>query len=495
MNKLFTRIKNTEGHKWAMAIAIFAALLHFIAVIYIVISRISYRYDLEWVEGASLIQVYRIYTGQPVYIQPSLEYIPMIYPPFYFYLSAAVAKFIGISFLALRLVSFASTIGSLIVIYCAVNDKTKSRLISLVAAGSFVATFRLGGAWFDIARVDMLFLFLCLAGVYFLGKQSTQASILAGLLFSLALLTKQTAFPIFVVAALSTLLLFRKQTIPFVGSFTILTLITYIYLNSSTEGWYQYFNLTVPASFQIRFASIFSILLTSFAVEWVVLIIGFFPLFFGMRKIIQDKLHFYYYLMAIGFITASVIARLGHEAYDNNILPSYAGLALLFGIGIGWLTIHFNNQNITKNMFQTILWLAITLQFALLVYNPNQQIPTAADRFAGDALVSKLQSVPGDVLIPYHNYLALYAGKKVYFHFVALDGVRSLHIKTRPELRNILQQFHSTPLSLLIMDLPDNLIQNNHCAETENIRYESSKTFIPVTGYSVRPTLQYSDCP
>jgi 4-amino-4-deoxy-L-arabinose transferase-like glycosyltransferase len=495
MIKTLSRIETLESYKWVMAIAIFAALLHFIAVFYIVISRIGYRYDLEWVDGASLVQVYRIYTGQPLYIQPSLEYIPMIYPPFYFYISAVVAKFTGISFLPLRLVSFASAVGSSIVIYCAVNDKTRSKLISLVSGGSFVATFRLGGAWFDIARVDMLFLFLCLAGIYFLGKQSTYNSIIAGILFSLALLTKQTAFPIFIVAAFSTLLLFRKQTIPFVGSFTILALITYLYLNSSTDGWYQYFNLTVPASFQIRFASVFSILLSSFAVELVVFIIGFSPLLLGIRKVIQDKLHLYYYLMAIGFITASVIARMGHEAYDNNILPSYAGLAILFGMGIGWLTLHFNIPNITKNMLQTVLWLAIALQFVLLVYNPIQQIPTLADRNAGDALVSKVQSASGEVLIPYHNYLALFAGKKVYFHFVALDGVRSLHIKTRPELRDILQQFHSTSFSLFIMDLPDNLIQNSHCAKTENIGYESSTTFIPVTGYSVRPTIQYSDCP
>ena len=46
--------------------------------------------------------------------------------------------------------------------------------------------------------------------------------------------------------------------------------------------------------------------------------------------------------------------------------------------------------------------------------------------------------------------------------------------KTQPELKDILNQFHSTPFSLFIMDLPDNLIQKKHCADTQNINYESA---------------------
>jgi hypothetical protein len=139
--------------------------------------------------------------------------------------------------------------------------------------------------------------------------------------------------------------------------------------------------------------------------------------------------------------------------------------------------------------------LAIITQFIWLGYNPLQQIPTQADRKAGDALVSELQSVPGDVLIPYHNYLALFAGKKVNFHMVAFDEIRGTYSKKQPKLKDVLQEFRSTPLSLLVMDLPDNLIQKKHCADTEDIKYESAATFVPVTGYSVRPTTEYIDCP
>jgi 4-amino-4-deoxy-L-arabinose transferase-like glycosyltransferase len=495
MNKALSRIRSIKGYQWAMGIAMLAVIVHFASVLFIVFSRINYRYDLEWMEGASLVQVYRIYTGQGLYLQPSLEYIPLIYPPLYFYLAAALFKIMGIGFLPLRLISFASTVGSLVVIYYAVKDKTTSAVIGLVAAGSFVATFKLGGAWFDIARVDMFFIFLSLAAVYFLGKQTVVNSIISGILFSLAFLTKQTALPIFIAAAVSTLLLFRKQTIPFVGSFAILTLLTYFYLNTSTQGWYRYYILTLPAIHQIKWSTTLTALQSGFEVDAIVIIVGFVPLFLGIRQILTDKMQQYYYLAVIGILATSVLARINRGAYVNTLVPAYAGLSILFGLGIGWLVKHFEYPRINKSLFQTVLWLAIAAQFALLEYNPVQQIPTQADRRAGDALVAELQSVPGDVLIPYHNYLSLFAGKKINFHMVAFDEIRGRYSKKQPELKDVLQEFRATSFSLLIMDVPDNLIQKNHCAATQNIDYESASAFYPVTGYYVRPAVQYSDCP
>ena len=488
-------IKGINSYEWIKAIALCMVFIHFSMVLFVVISRINYRYELEWMEGASLIQAYRINLGQSLYVQPSLEFIPMIYPPLYFYIGAVLVKFAGISFLPLRLVSFASTLGCLIIIYYVVKDKTNSTLIGMVAAGSFVATFSLGGAWFDIARVDMLFIFLCLAGVYFLGKQTTQNSIIAGILFSLAFLTKQTALSIFAVMALSTLLLFRKQALPFVGSFAILALISYYYLNSSTKGWYPHYIFALPSTHHIKWSFIPTAIEAGFKVEAVFLVMGLSPLLLGIRKIIQDKLHIYYYFAAGGFIGTSILARINDGAFNNTFLPAYAGLAIIFGFGIGWLITYLDYQKINKSIILTILWLAIILQFGRLIYNPIQQIPTPADRKVGDALVAELKAVPGNVLVPYHNYLSLFAGKKTYFHMMALEEVRGRFSIKEAEVADVARQFNSTPFNLIIMDLPDYLIQSRHCASTQNISYKSDTTFYPVTGYYIRPAFRYLQCP
>ena len=75
-----------------------SAAYYVVVYLVIVCSRIAYPYELEWMEGGSVDHVRRILAGQPLYIRPSLSFTPFIYTPLYFYVSAAVAKCIGIGF-------------------------------------------------------------------------------------------------------------------------------------------------------------------------------------------------------------------------------------------------------------------------------------------------------------------------------------------------------------------------------------------------------------
>ena len=133
----------------------------------------NYMFTLEWLEGASLIQVHRLLSGQPLYAQPSFEYVSLIYSPLYFYLSSLLARIIGFGFLPLRLVSFASTMGCVALIYLIARKHTADNYSSLMAAGSFLALYKISDTWFDLARVDMLALFLALLAVYLMQTGST----------------------------------------------------------------------------------------------------------------------------------------------------------------------------------------------------------------------------------------------------------------------------------------------------------------------------------
>jgi 4-amino-4-deoxy-L-arabinose transferase-like glycosyltransferase len=48
----------------------------------------------------------RVLQHQPLYVPPQIAFIPFEYPPLYFWVSALVAKIVGIGFFPLRLVSF-----------------------------------------------------------------------------------------------------------------------------------------------------------------------------------------------------------------------------------------------------------------------------------------------------------------------------------------------------------------------------------------------------
>ena len=56
--------------------------------------------------------------------------------------------------------------GSLLLIFAYVRRRTSSVTWAYLSACLFAATYAIGGAWFDLARVDPLFLFFLLAGVH-----------------------------------------------------------------------------------------------------------------------------------------------------------------------------------------------------------------------------------------------------------------------------------------------------------------------------------------
>ena len=48
-----------------------------------VYGRISHPFDLEWMEGGMLLHASRVANGQAIYVPPSIDFIPFIYPPMY----------------------------------------------------------------------------------------------------------------------------------------------------------------------------------------------------------------------------------------------------------------------------------------------------------------------------------------------------------------------------------------------------------------------------
>jgi 4-amino-4-deoxy-L-arabinose transferase-like glycosyltransferase len=171
-----------------------AAIYYIVAFITTAFLRLAYPYELDWLEGVSLDLVRRVLEGQAIYARPSVEFVPFIYPPLFFYASAASAAVFGLQFASLRLISLAAALGSFAIIFLFVKRETKSNFAGLVGAGLLAAAYRLSGDWFDVARVDSLFLFLLLASLYAARFwASCRAQALAGLLAALSFFAKQTA--------------------------------------------------------------------------------------------------------------------------------------------------------------------------------------------------------------------------------------------------------------------------------------------------------------
>jgi hypothetical protein len=134
------------------------ALAYFMVYLWIAYNRIRFPFELSWIEGGMVDQVQRITSGKPVYVAPSINFVPFLYTPLYFYISALVSSLFGGGLFPLRMVSFTASLASLAAILMIVRDETKNWWAALLSVSLFTATYRLSGSWLDVARVDSLFL-------------------------------------------------------------------------------------------------------------------------------------------------------------------------------------------------------------------------------------------------------------------------------------------------------------------------------------------------
>ncbi|HEY3295516.1 MAG TPA: glycosyltransferase family 39 protein [bacterium] len=397
-------------------------------LIYVVVAilRISYPFELEWVEGSMVDHVQRVLDGKPLYVAPSVDFVPAIYPPFYYVVSAGVAKVTGLGFLPLRLVSLLSSLGCLALLFFWVRRETRSRFAGLLAAGLFAATYRLGGAWLDLGRVDSLFLLLLLGALYLLRFHRTRVGFgLAAVLLFFSALTKQTAL----LAALPLLWLAIRQRkqggLTFVAVFVLLTGFAAAALQITSDGWFSFYALDVPAGHNIIPGRIADFVLGDLLRPFMVACLcGVVYLIMQAGKAAREELWFYLFSGA-GVLLASWVPRIKDGNFANDVIPAWAFLALLCGVAVPALRTagqkvlaalpeDFPARARLARWGLPLFYGALVLQLATLYYLPQEIIPTAADRAAGYTLLKSIQQFPGEVWVAHHGYLATQAGKRPY---------------------------------------------------------------------------------
>src|ERR1035438_6058728 len=205
--------------------------------LYTALRRMHYPFWFDQREGGTVTQVWRIVHGDPLYTRPTPDFVPYLYAPLYFYLAAALSKVLGVGYASLRLVSILGTLGSLGVIYALIHSETRSRLAGLAGAGLFAACYHPLEGWFDMGRVDSLFVFLFLLGIYCTRRAPI---LLAVLVWLIALQTKQTVLPVAIIVLCADWQRPRRMVL---GLAALLTGIaaSILLMNHLTGGWYSYY--------------------------------------------------------------------------------------------------------------------------------------------------------------------------------------------------------------------------------------------------------------
>ncbi len=214
------------------------SIYYIIIYLYLALVRLFYPFELEWMEGGMVGHIVQIFQGHFLYQAPTIEFIPYIYGPLYFYLSALLSKLMGIGFLPLRLLSVIASLGCFILIYVIVKKETGKHFFSVFAVGLFAATYKISGAWFDIARVDSLFVMLLLCGYYVLNYSSHRLSgFFGGFLLSLAFLTKQSTLIIAIPLLFAYFFNDMKKSLQAALTFGIILIISTFIFDWMSEGW------------------------------------------------------------------------------------------------------------------------------------------------------------------------------------------------------------------------------------------------------------------
>jgi hypothetical protein len=408
MNNALTRRINTpfptRVARLPNLIILVLAISAIVLTLSVAVQHVVYPFALEWLEDGALIQVQRILQGQPIYVAPSLEYVAFIYPPLYFYVSAMVAQFTGLSFLPLRLVSLLASVGSATIIGTLVYRHTRERIAVVAAVGLFAATYGVALGYYDLARVDALMTVLVLGGFLVVGKTRT-GDLLAALLFTLAIFTKQAALLCIAPYFLYRVLTDRWQATLLVASTGILVSAGTLLLDHLHDGWYLFYTREIVGFDGALWARTLIIY-----IPLMISIYGFsFTIIWQARKAIPLPL----LIQGIGIVGASFVGKLHPGGAENVMLPAYAVLSLFVGVSIGLKP-------------PPLHWLLYTLQLAiLLIYNATAPLaPSPAQAAHATILIERIRTIDGEVFIPTTPSLAIAAGKQPYAHLCAIQEIQ-----------------------------------------------------------------------
>jgi Dolichyl-phosphate-mannose-protein mannosyltransferase len=399
----------------AVAVAIPIAVYVWVAA-----HRLAYPYELDWMEGGSVALAARVARGHSLYAAPSLAYVGWTYPPLYYWVAAAVSKVTGMGFVAVRLVSLTASLAAMGTLAAMVWRETRDRLAGLVAAGLFAATFVISGAWLDTGRVDSMFVALTLLGLAW-GRwaRSVRGGIGLGALAFLAFFTKQTALVAVLPALLYLAAARRRVGISALATLLGLLAVSTLGLDAASHGWYRYYvfsELSGQPWAQPAWVGFWENDIWRRQWPLVTLAVA------GGAKLAWDaggpipwrSAPAYYVTAAAGLLASAWVSRLHTGGFLNVLMPAYAALALLGGLVFGALGRGRAGRPAGQARLAGLLAAAALLaQVALLVYPPGAQIPTAAQRAAGAALLTRLRSLAGPVIVLRHPWYATLAGKGV----------------------------------------------------------------------------------
>ncbi|MEQ1570219.1 MAG: hypothetical protein ABMA64_31585 [Myxococcota bacterium] len=237
-----------------IALPLIASLLLLATVASVWGGRLTYPFDLEWMEGGMLAHAWRLQRGLPVYVPPNPDFVPYVYPPLYSAVVAALGFVFGLSMTLGRVVSVASALATSAAIGFAARRAGGSWTLALGAGAMFLGTYPQAGAFYDLVRPDSLALAFTAWSIAIALEDHPRAPVVSGLLLVGAFLTKQNLAGFGAPLLVGLTLRDWRAGLRFALASVVPALLAVGALQLWTGGQYLVWMLDVPASHPMAWA-------------------------------------------------------------------------------------------------------------------------------------------------------------------------------------------------------------------------------------------------
>jgi hypothetical protein len=398
-------------------------------------ARATFPLDLEWMEGGTLVHAQRVAEGKPLYVKPSVDFIPFLYTPLYYGVLAALSKVIPLGYGLARAVSLIAFGGALaLLVAAAVRGAGPERLaqslaalVGLAGAGAVAAGFEFSGAFYDLARADSLLLLLEAAAlVLVLWGRGWPSAAAAGVVMGLAFLTKQTGPVVGIGIGLGLLVLNWRRGLVYGAVSGVLMGLGLLYLVKSSGGWVWTYIFKLHQSHPFRYDTLSTTPPLMWNHLWPTLVaLGLATLGLVLTRQWRRS-DWVLWGATLAGIGSGVLGFATMWAWPNAFIPAVYFPLFAATVFSARLIVHARTAaKPAVAALAVACALALGLQGAK-VGKPNfaARMPAAADRAAAARFLAKLRSLPGDGFIPFHPYYSVLAKKRPFVHRMGVMDVR-----------------------------------------------------------------------
>jgi hypothetical protein len=404
--------------------------------------RFDYPLDLEWLEGATLYQGWRVEHGLPTYGPPQDGYLPLFHPPLFPTTLGLLGHVLPLGYPLARTFSLLCILGGCALVAHGLRRHEAERLdgwvLGLIAAGCAAAGVPLVEGYYDMVREDGMALFLCvlaaaMADVPARGRMdsarrrmSVRRVVAIAMVLTAALYTRLPYVFMMIWVVVFVFARNRRMGVLLATVTIALCGLVLVGLQYTTRGWYWTYTVTLLQDHHIdkrRLALAARLVLTHapylLALPLLVVLLAAF------RKLTARTV--LWFGMLVAGLPAALLPFIKVGGFVNDLIP----IAFLLGAATAFLLSDTaralaRRPALAAAVRQTA-YLAVGSFLVLRTYNQARLLPTAAHWAKAQALVARVAELEGGAICSRHPFLPISAGhsNQQYSDMPYLDAVWS----------------------------------------------------------------------